>query len=151
MVKITVQSAVIMKPGDRWFTDHNKTIHKSALLRLVKASSQRLQPPQSFPRVGSETLEGAHSRSWACPEHCIFSGKIHIARAPRPELVEKLKAPPRKQNKDFGRATFTSNSVEQSPGWPWVLSTNRSVRSSLREAATPPHDKQKTKHPTRKH
>ena len=83
-------------------------------------------------------------------KHCRFLGKTHTARAARPEPTEKRKALPRKQNQHFGRATFTA-SCGAKPRLALVLSTNQSMHSPLGEADTQPHDKQKTKTPTRKH
>ena len=99
MVKTTAQFVVIMKSGDRWFTDHKETIHKSALLRLGESTRRMASASTGLPLSGSETLEestqGGHSMRPA-GKHGRFLGKTHTARATRPEPVEKWKALPGK-------------------------------------------------------
>ena len=109
MVKTTAQFVVTMKPGDRWFTDHNETIHKSALLR---AGGEH--PPHGFGLCRpSPQWVRAHSRRVLtlrpASQHCRFLGKTHTARAAWPEPAEKWKTLPRKHNQQFGRETFTAS------------------------------------------
>ena len=149
MVKTTAQFVVIMKTGDRWFTDHNETIHKSALLRLEESTRPMALASAGLPLSGSEPTQGGCS-PWDQQVNTADS----LGKPTQQELPD-LNLP---RNERLSQGSTISNleekhslqAVGQSPGWPWVLPTNQSMHSPLGDADTQPHDKEKTKTPARK-
>ena len=150
MVKTTAQFVVTMKPGDRWFTDHNETIHKSALLRLGESTRPMALASAGLPLTGSEPTQGGCS-PWDQQVNTADS----LGKPTRQELPDLNL----QRNERLSQGSTISNleekhslqAVGQSPGWPWVLPTNQSMHSPLGDADTQPHDKEKTKTPARKH
>lgn len=117
MVKITVE----MKPGDRMIHRSQQNNPQVSYTHTGEKNPPKASAASSSPLWDQKGLlqklqkSSTHSRSWACPEtsrQALQSLWENLTvRAPRSELEEKLEAPQRRQNKEFERVTFASNSV----------------------------------------